>query len=159
MTFYWVEKKQWASTGCMYKRVRNRWQKSSCIPLEFGVIVYLNKISIVHLVCGVVRCSFVHKNSNIRQPPSPKRPNVNRIQPKQTSHMYTSASWNYFPAAASAALFCCSAWLSANLNPTLWVILIYLSAQCSTQFVSYLSRLLERKDVTHGVKHVWTRLL
>ena len=66
----------------------------------------------------------------------------------------------YLPApAASAALFCCKAWCSANLNPTLCVILIYRDAQCSTQDVSCLSSDLDRKEVMHVWKHRSTRLL
>ena len=62
-------------------------------------------------------------------------------------------------AAASAALFCCMAWCSANLNPTLCVILIYLLAQFSKQVVSYLSSDLERKEEIHVPKQRSTSVL
>ena len=62
-------------------------------------------------------------------------------------------------AAASAALFCCMAWCSANLKPTLCVILIYLLAQFSKQVVSYLSSDLEWKDEMHVPKQRSTSVL
>lgn len=60
---------------------------------------------------------------------------------------------------ASAARFCCIACCSANLNPTLCVILTYRAAQFSTQFISCLSRDLERKEETQDLKHFSTRSL
>jgi len=71
-------------------------------------------------------------------------------------HNYFTAF--YFPI-ASAARFCCIACCSANRKPTRCVILIYLSAQCSTQAVSFLSRDLERKEETHDPKHRSTSVL
>ena len=47
-------------------------------------------------------------------------------------HVPSSSFPGHFPA-ASAALFCCMACCSANLSPTLWVILTYLSPQFSTR--------------------------